>query len=275
MLPMQRNAFFKHLRFKMYARSISSLFFLFLLAASLRSPAQEAERDDMPATDAVNTESVTPPVAEEKAYAAVDAYVLAMKGHYKKIPDLAKDLAAPYTTDEDKVRAIFMWVTNNIAYDCALFHSNNNKGLQISYKDQAELDAKREKYYSDYATRVLRGRKAICEGYAVLFQELCRQNGIRCEIVIGRVSNNTAMIARVRNRKNFSTNHAWDKVMINGTWYYVDPTWASGYCDKKVKKFYKDFKGYYYLTSLDQLYATHAANEKQTEKRNNAVARSR
>lgn len=208
-------------------------------------------------------------------YSKVDAYVLSLTKHYKKIPELAHDLTAPFSTDEDKVRAIFMWITDNVAYDCALFHSRNNKGMRFIYKDQADLDAKRNKYYMDYATRILRSRKAICEGYAVLFQQLCKESNIRCEIAIGRVSNNTAKIGRIRNKKNFTTNHAWDRVLVNGSWYYADPTWASGYCDKDVKKFYKDFKPYYYLTPVDRLYDTHAENEKQTEKRNNAVARSR
>lgn len=272
---MQRKRLFQHLFINMQKRFFSSLLFAIVLFFGAQ-PGFAQEADSLNESgDAVNTNSGVMLSTSTVDYSAIDARIATMKGHYKKIPQLAQELAAPYTTDEDKVRAIFMWTTSNIAYDCSLYHSKNRKGPSISYKSQAELDAKRDKYYMDYATRILRSHKAICEGYAVLFQELCKQNNIRCEIVIGCASNNTSKIERMRNRKNFGTNHAWDKVMLNGTWYYVDATWAAGYCDKDVKKFYKDFKPYYYLTPVDKLYSTHAANERQTEKRNNAVAKSR
>lgn len=56
--------------------------------------------------------------------------------------------------------------------------------------------------------------------------------------------------------------------MIDGPWYYADATWASGYCDVGVKHFFKEFKPYYFITPLDQLYETHAVNVKATEQRN-------
>ena len=251
--------------------------FTLLLACLLSCFAGKAQENDTLAeyTDAVNTGTMALQPAFSTDYSGIDSTVLAIKKHYKKISDLSTDLTAPYATDAEKVRAIFIWITGNIAYDCHEFHSNTGQVVSFTYKSQADLDAKRKKYYADYAGRVLRSRKAICEGYAVLFQELCRQNNIPCEIVVGRVSNNTAKIERVRGKKNFSTNHAWDKVKIGDSWYYVDPTWASGYCDKGVKKFYRSFNPYYYLTPADKLFLTHAENEKQTERRNNAMARTK
>jgi transglutaminase/protease-like cytokinesis protein 3 len=115
---------------------------------------------------------------------------------------------------------------------------------------------------------VLKKKKGICEGYAVLFQELCRETGIKCEIAIGKVSNNTKSIKNLKDKRSFSTNHAWNKVLINNVWYHIDATWASGYCDKQVRKFYKEYNSYYYLSPIGQLYSTHAENLKETEKRN-------
>jgi len=254
-----------------FNRIVFSLFFAFIFTGN--SSAQD-DSTELLASDAVNMEAKGNPVfVSPTDYSAVDAYALGLKRHYKKIPDLAKDLTANCSSDEEKVRSIFMWITNNIAYDYAQLHSKQDMNIKFTYKTQAELDKKRKAYYAAYATKVLRNKKGICEGYAVLFQELCTESGIPCEIAVGRVSNNTNKIERVRGKKNFATNHAWDKVKISGTWYYVDPTWASGYCDKDLKKFYKNFNAYYYLTPLDKLYATHAENEKQTEKRNNVVVK--
>jgi transglutaminase/protease-like cytokinesis protein 3 len=255
-----------------FNRTLFSCFLALIFAGQL--PAQDSDTmTDLSAADAVNTDAQAPATVSSVDYSAIDAYATGLKRHYKKLPDLARDLTVNCSTDDEKVRSIFMWVTGNIAYDCPQFHSKQNMNIKFTYKTQAELEEKRKLYYYNYATKILRSRKAICEGYAVLFQELCRENGIQCEIAVGRVSNNTNKIARVRGKKNFATNHAWDKVKIGETWYYADPTWASGYCDKDVKKFYKSFKPYYYLTPLDKLYATHAENEKQSEKRNNVMAK--
>lgn len=219
--------------------------------------------------DAVNTESVDRAAYTAAVnYTTVDKYALSLSSKYKTIASLAKDLFEPFSTQQEKVRAIFMWITNNISYDCVAYHSKKSTRVSFTYSTEQELAEKKEKYYFDYATRVLQSRKAVCEGYAALFNALCKQAGIRSEVVIGTASNNIEKIKRLKERKNFFTNHTWNKVLIDGTWYYADATWASGYCDVGVKHFFKEFKPYYYLTPIDQIYETHAVNAKATEQRN-------
>lgn len=219
--------------------------------------------------DAVNTESVDrTPYTAAINYTEVDKHALSLSPKYKSIPALAKDLLTPFSTQQQKVRAIFMWITNNISYDCAAYHSKKSNRVSFTYTTEAELAEKKEKYYYEYATKVLQSRKAVCEGYAALFNALCKIAGVSSEVVIGTASNNIERIKKLKDRKNFSTNHTWNRVQIDGTWYYVDATWASGYCDAGVKHFFKEFKPYYYITPLDQLYETHAMNPKITEHRN-------
>jgi transglutaminase/protease-like cytokinesis protein 3 len=237
--------------------------------------AQGVETDpDFSDSEGVNTGSKISLVANlPNDYSSIDKYSLGLKNKYKKIPELAKDLTAPFTNDQDKVRSIFIWLTDNIAYNCSEFHSQKAQRVSFSYRTAAELNDKRNKFYYEYATRVLKTCKGICEGYAVLFQQLCLANNIPCEIVIGTASFNTAKIARLKGKKNFSTNHAWVKVKLDNKWFYVDPTWASGYCDRSVRHFYKEYNEEFYLTPIDKLYPTHAVNEKETEKRNNVFAK--
>ena len=219
--------------------------------------------------DAVNTESINRiPYNASVNYTAVDKFALSLPSKYKTIPALAEDLLTPFSTKREKVRAIFMWITNNISYDCVAYHSKKSTKVTFTYTTEAELASKREKYYYEYATRTLQKRKAVCEGYAALFNALCKIAGIPSEVVIGTASNNIEKIKRLKERKNFSTNHTWNKVFIDGVAYYADATWGSGYCDVGVKHFFKEFKPYYYLTPLDQLYETHAVNFKITEHRN-------
>lgn len=246
------------------------LLLLLLLAVPIILLSQEIPaNDNNPEKDAVNTESI-----DREAYMGsenfvkVDQLALGLSQRYKTIPSLAKDLVTPFSTQQEKVRAIFMWITNNIAYDCVAYHSNKSSRVSFTYKTPAELAEKKEKYYYEYATRTLVSKKAVCEGYAALFNALCNSNGIETEIVIGTASNNIDKIKRLKDKKNFFANHTWNKVKIDGTWYYVDATWASGYCDVGVKHFFKEFKPYYYITPLDKLYETHAVNQKLTDQRN-------
>lgn len=57
--------------------------------------------------------------------------------------------------------------------------------------------------------------ESVCQGYAKAFQFLCGRLGIPAVLVTGQVKNGEP--------------HAWDMVMADGEWYYVDPTWGDAY----------------------------------------------
>ena len=63
-----------------------------------------------------------------------------------------------FATDTARIRAIFVWVANNINYDVVKFQ-NKTPGTQP-------------------VTDVLKTRLAVCRGYADLFSELCNQCNI-------------------------------------------------------------------------------------------------
>lgn len=52
--------------------------------------------------------------------------------------------------------------------------------------------------------------RAVCEGYAKLFQLLCARFGIAATAVIGRAGGDS---------------HMWNAVRIQGSWYHMDLTW--------------------------------------------------
>ncbi len=205
---------------------------------------------------------------EDADFSRVDSYVLQIKGRYKNIPALAKDITQPFSTDEDKVRAIFRWMTNNIAYDCADYHNKNRSiGGSVTYNKKTTKEEKAGKWedvYYKYATKVLRNKKGVCEGYATLFYELCRYSGIQCHVVTGKANTN------LEGKPKYG-GHAWNKVRIGDDWYFTDVCWASGACDEKVTKFYKGLNNHYYLTSIEKPWDDHIANEKQTKRRNDLV----
>lgn len=154
-------------------------------------------------------------------YSAVDGYALKISGNYRNIEDLAGDLTKNFSKDSDKVRAIFRWITKNVSYDWEEYRkqSRNFSEVDVNLSKQKQQEKWNGIYY-DYATEVLHKKKGICEGYSLLFYELCKQAGIKCLIVHGKADAGES-------GKVVWRSHAWNKVLIDGKWYYVDSCWGT------------------------------------------------
>ncbi|MGY3725400.1 Glucan-binding domain-containing protein (YG repeat) [Granulicatella balaenopterae] len=107
-----------------------------------------------------------------------------------EILDQMKDLSDP-----DKVVFAYQYLVEHIDYDT--------------------------KYYgrpSQYNSLVL--GKAVCEGYARAFKYLMDKSGIICEYETGDIKSSGAQ------GESLGALHAWNRVKIEGKWYYVDVTWG-------------------------------------------------
>lgn len=183
-------------------------------------------------------------------YYHIDSCVLAMAKKYRNIPDLAKDINLAFETDEEKIRAIFIWMTKTIVYDYIEYESKNKSMGNVSYSKGTPkiiIAEKWEKIYFNYATKVLRNKRGVCEGYATLFYELCRYTNINCQMVTGFAKNDADKINKYKKQKYVPTNHAWNKVLLNGQWLYIDVTWASTgeYHGKRTEP--TSYSPFYYL----------------------------
>lgn len=72
--------------------------------------------------------------------------------------------------------------------------------------------------------------KAVCEGYAKMFQYLCYCVGINATQIFGTSS---------------GSNHMWNAVKIDGEWYQIDVTWND------TNSTYVSYYGYYNLTTAE------------------------
>lgn len=136
-----------------------------------------------------------------------------VQSHHPEIKELANELTKGLKTNEEKSKAIYIWVASNISYDVEAFFN----------------DPQNPRYYSSLET--LRERKALCSGYAHLNAALHRAIGIEAKVVYGE-------------------GHAWNEVKLSGVWQEQDPTYGSGSLDMENQIFVPQYKEQYF-SSVD------------------------
>ncbi|MBI2171818.1 MAG: hypothetical protein HYU30_07355 [Chloroflexi bacterium] len=175
----------------------------------------------------------TRPPLDAGRIAAIDQHALdAPDSAEQSIKALASYLVSPAQDDVEKARAIYRWITDNIAYDFASY-------LSKRYPDQS-------------AEAVMKRRTGVCSGYANLFAALGKAAGLQVEVISGWSKG----YAYVNNTLDEEPNHAWNAVRLDGGWYLVESTWGAGFISEE-KQFVRRFDGYYFLTSPQELIFDH------------------
>src|SRR5688572_4944324 len=163
-------------------------------------------------------------------FAAIDKKALQLPDSLTQTTgDIAAYITSNFGSDNDKSRAIFIWVTSNIQYDF-------ENMFAINFYEKKE----------DKISKPLMTRKGICENYAALFTDICTKSGIQSYVVEGYTKQNgfTGYIP-----------HAWCATLIDTTWYLFDPTWGSGYISNA--KFYKKINNNYFKVNPATLIKSH------------------
>jgi hypothetical protein len=136
------------------------------------------------------------------------------------VATIADTITASFSDPEERARAIFYWIANNIAIDPKGTRQNNSK--------------------NNLPETVIALRKATPLGYSLLVQEMCSTAGIRCISVDGYIKRSGSEI----NEPADEINHSWNVIQLGKspeTWYFADAARASGYTDKKMSAFTKEF----------------------------------
>ena len=132
------------------------------------------------------------------------------------IAKLTANVTKDMSSEEDKVLAIHEWVTHQLKW-------KNSKAYETSYKT---------------VKKALFKRKGPASSYVILFDEMCKFAKIESEIVRGNV---TPEYSVNYDPKAYEiSNHSWNAVKINGSWFVIDVTFDAGYIKKKkypVKNF--------------------------------------
>lgn len=138
---------------------------------------------------------------------------------------LARQLTHDSRSEGERVRAIFLWIAGHIEYNTDVFHNLRRRNGFLFHPDPADTVLPGVSGAELTARRVLRTGRATCDGYAKLFQLMCTETGIECEVINGYSP------CDLCSADQFRTNHSWNAVRIDGEWKLLDVTWASGYID--------------------------------------------
>lgn len=185
----------------------------------------------------------------------VDDFVITLNTEGQKgkdIETLSHLLTDSFETDSLKVRAIFFWMTQNIAYDTKQYHDHITEKFYCRKNEKYTHAVERWEW--ERARNTLIKRKGICADYALLFKYLCGFAGVESIVVDGYAATSKQISPYLGEK---AINHAWNAVWIDDKPYLMDVTWASGYCDNGVKKFTREINERYYLTPPEEMILNH------------------
>tara|TARA_B100001167_G_C16742691_1_gene291828 strand:+ start:44 stop:988 length:945 start_codon:yes stop_codon:yes gene_type:complete len=151
----------------------------------------------------------------------VDATIQLYPSSFDGTEGLARFINRDFTSEAEKVRAIYTWIIANVAYD-----PDEYKKFNFNFKNYRERNVKEEKTRKKVIERTIKDGIAVCEGYAMLFEKLCEEVGISSYLVRGDTKTHFDDIGR-----SFNTNHMWNIALIEGTYYLFDTTWGAGKFD--------------------------------------------
>jgi len=177
-------------------------------------------------------------------YEIIDATIELYPTNFSSAEELSKLISRDFTSEEEKVRAIYTWIIRNVAYD-----PDEYKQFNYNFKNYRERNAKEEITRKKVIQRTLKKGIAVCEGYAMLFERLCELQSISNYLVRGDIKSNFNDIGRP-----FKKVHMWNVAMIDGQTFLFDATWGAGKYDGK---FIREPSYFYYKTPPEQLIKTH------------------
>lgn len=182
----------------------------------------------------------------------VDKIVAKYPKNFDSTEKLADRIEKDFDSDAERARAIYTWIAFNIRYDYNAY-LNPPRVQGFSYSTEAEKQQKIKQLNDNLIQKTFNSKKAVCEGFTALYQNLAEQVGLKCEIVKGDSKTRLADIGR----KNTSSNHAWNMVLINKKWRLIDVTWGQGYYDSNKGRMVNDFNPIYFDTDPDYFFAKH------------------
>lgn len=184
-------------------------------------------------------------------YTAIDSIVLKYP-NFGSTEKLAERIQKDFTSEHDKARAIYSWIALNLDYDLKTY-LDPPKPKTFTSKNEAENAKQIQLAHASATQKAFRSKKAVCEGFSLLYQHLATLSGLKCQVVTG----DSKRLLNDIGRKRLGSDHAWNTVLIDGKWILIDATWGQGYFDEKRQVVLKKFTPIYFDMAPEYFYMTH------------------
>ena len=205
-------------------------------------------------------------LSSQPSFEKADAIALAFDQPVENVEELAHALTAELSTDKERARAFYMWIAQNISYDCRKFH-NPTRPTFTGYTDK-EIEEKINRWEQKQLKSTLKRKKGICEDYSRLFKALCDAVGMKCIVVKGDARDFYRPF-----RKGHNNPHAWNAVKIDNKWHLLDATWGAGYTDPEVRRFTRRITTGFFFTPPSWFIQNHIPDEENWQLLENPISR--
>ena len=187
---------------------------------------------------------------------------------------IAETITYDYEDDESKVRAIFVWVTDNIEYSLETLdeQKKDRSKRRIKAKDPDEKAELEKELKDNDLKKCLKRRGGVVTDYTYLFTELCDAVGIEAGEVKGYLRRSERKVGQMPRRPD----HIWNWARIDGKKYLFDTMLAAGKVgknpDTKEKEFMKEFNDIYFMTPPEIMILNHYPLDKKNQLIDEAVS---
>ena len=148
------------------------------------------------------------PANAQNHFAAERIYINIPPSQTSTSAGIAGFINSHFSTNEEKIVAIYSWLTANIKYDADSIH-------------YVVLDEDNE----ERASFALRRKKGVCENFSAVFTDIANQCGIRSMMVEG-FTKQGGVLDR--------SGHVWCIAYVNKKWGLYDPTWDADHVGTSV-----------------------------------------
>lgn len=183
--------------------------------------------------------AAAPAFAQDRTYdyRMADSVALAAPADAASVEEIAAAVTRGLRTDRDKARAIYRWITHNIEYDASAFF-----GSRFTVPVQTP-------------PAVLRRKRAVCDGFSLLFMAMSHAAGLE----VGEVSGFAKAYSGDPRNPVSRQRHAWNVVRIDGAWQLVDASWGAG--DIVGRGFVRRFRDFYFFPDPEKFIYSHVAED--------------
>ncbi len=139
-------------------------------------------------------------------------------------------------TQWTKAEKLHDWILNNTTYDPRVAEALRLRKQHILIPEADYATDKNHVNASVFLHQRNGVKYTVCDGYSRCYKILLNKAGIECDYVYGTDLTET--------NSQYRCDHAWNRVKINGTYYFTDVTWDdsnydSGNTSNKYKYFMK------------------------------------